>query len=518
MFATARLALFVAMLALVGAVTAQTTLNVNLTQDPFIIDPTANWLYDVPTNMFVPLVDYDFINSVVEPAGAESWSVSDDGTVYTFNIREWDWSDGTPVTASDYAYSIRRILDPATAAPMAYRLYIVENGRGVNTGEAALDDLGVRVIDDRTLEVTITEPASWFLSSLASIAHAVPSWVIEANGDDWTNPDTVVVNGPYTLTELEPENLAVLEKNPSYYAADEVQIEMINLYVVKEASTAMAMYENGEIDTVAVPPQDLDRVRNDATLSVEYYNGPRYVLYYYLFNVLEAPFDNALIRQAFAAAVDKQGIVDFITKGGEVPAPTLTPPGSVGHVPPAAGVGIPHDPERAQELLAEAGYPGGEGMDSITLAFNASEVNNAIAQAVQIMWQDTLGVTVELQAIEGRSYSQVAAEGAFNVWRMGWGMDYPDANNIHAEIFHSNVGSPAIVRIPEYDQLIDDAAVESDPAVRLDLYTQAEQLLVEEQAGTIPIYWYADNVLTKPYLDRVQAPSLNREFWKWTIN
>jgi oligopeptide transport system substrate-binding protein len=510
--------LLIVLASFVGLSLAQTTLNVNIDSDPGIIDPTANWLYDVTANMFVPLLDYDYETSEVLPAGATSWSISDDGMTYTFEIRgSWNWSDGTPVTAGDYEYAFKRIVDPNTAAPMAYRIYIIENAAEINSGDADLDSLGVEALDENTLEIRLTEPATWFLSSLASIGHAVPQWVVEEYGESWTDPDTVVVNGPYTLVELEAEDIAVLEKNPSYYDADNVQIERINLYVVGEASTAMAMYENDELDTVSVPPQDIDRVRNDPMLSAEYYNGPKFILYYYLFNVLKAPFDDVLVRQAFANAIDKQAIVEFITKGGEVPANTLVPPGSVGHVPNEAGIGIPYNPEHAKDLLAQAGYPNGEGLEPIVLAFNASEINSNIAQAVQIMWQDTLGVEVELQAIEGRAYSGIAAEGAFNVWRMGWGMDYPDANNIHAEIFHSNVGSPAIIKIPEYDRLVDEAAVEADPEKRAALYQDAERILVQEQAGTVPIYWYAENLLTKPNLNRVLAPSFNREFWKWSM-
>lgn len=499
---------------------AQTTLNVNIPSDPSIIDPTANWLSDIAENMFTSLVDYDYSTSEVLPAGATDWTVSDDGKTYTFTIRDnWTWSDGTPVTAADYEFAFKNIVDPNTAAPIAYRAYIINNAAEINSGELAdLDELGVTALDERTLEIQLTEPATWFLSSLSSIGHAIPQWVVEEYGESWTDPGNVVVNGPYTLTERRADDIYVLEKNPSYYDADNVQIEKINLLVVSEASTALAMYENGELDTVSVPPQDIDRVKNDPTLSAEYYNGPKFILYYYIFNVLEPPFDDALVRKAFAAAIDKQGITDFITKGGEVAANTLVPPGSVGHVPNEAGIGIPFDAEQAKEYLAEAGYSDGEGLGPITLAFNANETNNNIAQAVQVMWQDTLGVEVELQAIEGRAYSEIAAEGAFNVWRMGWGMDYPDANNIHAEIFHSNVGSPAIISIPEYDSLIDEAAVESDPERRAELYQEAEMLLVQEQAGTVPIYWYAENLLTKPYLDRVLAPSFNRQFWKWSVN
>ena len=508
-----------AALVLAAPTMAQTTLNVSLNQDPFIIDPTANWLYDVPANQFVTLVGYDFVAGEVVAAGAESWTVSEDGTTYTFTLRDgWTWSDGTPVTADDYVFSFQRIVDPATAAPMAYRLYVIEGAQAINQGEVAdLSTLGVRAVDERTVEIELIAPASWFLSSLGSIGHAVPRWAIEAHGDQWTLPENIVVNGPFKLTQLEPESLAVLEKNPTYFAADEVQIDVVNLYVVPQESTAMALYENGEIDTVDVPATDLERVRNDPVLSAEYYNGPRFVLYYYNFNATQAPFDDVRARRAFAMALDKQAIVDFITRGGEVAAPTLTPPGSVGYVDPAAGVGIPFDPEGARALLAEAGFAGGAGLPTITLAFNASETNSRIAQAVQQMWQTELGATVELQPVEGSAYSQVAAEGAFSVWRMGWGMDYPDANNIHAELFTSNVGNTAIAHNAEYDRLIEEAATESDPARREEMYTEAERILVEEEAGTMPIYWYAENLLVKPYLDRVLSPTLNREFWKWSV-
>ena len=501
----------------VGQVAAQ-VLNVTVA-DPYIIDPTANWLYDVPANMFVTLVGYDFLAGEVTPAGADSWSVSADGTVYTFHIREgWNWSDGTPVTANDFVNSFRRIVDPAVAAPMSYRVYIIKGAQAINQGETTdLSTLGVTAVDDRTLTIELVAPASWFLSSLGSIGHSVPQWVIDQHGTDWTLPQNIVVNGPYKLTRLDPEDLAVLEANPSYYDADSVAIKTVNLYVVAQESTAMAMYEEGSLHTVNVPATDLNRVRADPVLSAEYYNGPQNILYYYDFNVLRAPFDNVLVRQAFAAAIDKQGIVNFITMGGEVPAPTLTPPGSVGHVPPAAGIGIPHDPEGARALLAQAGYPGGQGLPTISLAFNAGETNSRIAQAVQQMWQQTLGATVELQAVEGAAYSQIAADGAFNVWRMGWGMDYPDANNIHAELFTSDVGAAAIVRNAEYDRLIAEAAIEQDPDRRQAMYEAAERILVQDEAGVVPIYWYAENLLVKPALNRVLAPSFNREFWKWSF-
>jgi oligopeptide transport system substrate-binding protein len=501
-----------------GITQAQKTLDVSVSEIP-VIDPTANWLYDLPTNIFVPLVAYDYENGEVVPAGADSWTVSEDGTTYTFHIREgWTWSDGKPVTANDYAYAFERIADPATAAPMAYRIYIIKGARALNQGEVTdMSTLGVTIVDDQTLTITLEEPASWFLSSLATIGHAVPEWAISEHDTTWTSPENIVVNGPYTLTRLEPENLAVLEKNPTYFDADNVDIDLVNMYVVNEESTALSLYEDNELDIVAVPATDLDRVKNDPNLSAEFYNGPKNIIYYYTFNVLQPPFDDVAVRQAFAAAIDKQGIVSFITRGGEVPAPTLTPPGSVGHVPASVGIGIPFDPERAKALLSDSGYPEGQDLPAITLGFNASETNSRIAQAVQQMWQETLNVNVTLQPSESSSYSQIAGEGAFNVWRGGWGMDYPDANNIHSELFTSDVGTPAMIHNAEYDQLIAEAAVEQNITEREAMYQRAERILVQDLAGVVPIYWSAENLLIKPHLTPVLSGSFNREFWKWTL-
>ena len=310
------------------------TITLPLNGDPGVIDPVANWLYDIQANMFVPLVEYDYIAGKVIPAGATSWDVSADGKTWTFDIRKnWNWSNGDPVTAKDYEYAFQAIADPETAAPIAWRLFIVENAAAVNSGDMAPDAIGVKAIDDYTLEIKITQPATWFLSSLTSIGHAVPKVTREMYGLEWTQPENVVVNGPYIITKWEQDNEIVLEKNPSYYDADKVEVETINLLIVPEASTAMAMYENGELDSVDVPPEDIDRVKSDPTLSKEFYNGPRFVLYWYGFDSSQPPMDNVLVRKAFAAAIDKQTIVEKINSGGQVVAATMTPPDSVRSVP-----------------------------------------------------------------------------------------------------------------------------------------------------------------------------------------
>jgi oligopeptide transport system substrate-binding protein len=358
---------------------------------------------------------------------------------------------------------------------------------------------------------------------LTSIGHAVPRETREEFGLEWTQPGNIVVNGPYIVTEWEIDDYLVLEKNPSYYDADNVDIEKVTLLVVPELSTAMALYETGEIDSTDVPLEDLDRVKSDPVLSQEFYTGPRYVINYWGIDSTRPPFDDVLVRKAFAAAIDKQTLVEKIARGGQVPAPTVTPPGSFGHIPASEGVGIDFDPEQARAWLAEAGYPGGEGLATVVIGVSTSQLHLNTAQAIQKMWEDYLGVTAELRVWEGAGYNEAAGAGAFNVWRNGWGMDYPDAHNALGEIFRSSplttdAAFGRFLIIPEFDQLIDAAAIELDTDRRYEMYKEAERLLVEEYAATYPLFYYAVNIVTKPRINRPMVPSMSQAWWLWTVN
>ena len=497
------------------------TLSVTSGRDPGVVDPVANWLYDLPANMFVSLVNYDYVEKEIVPAGATSWSVSDDGMTWTFNIRKnWNWSNGDPVTAKDYEYAFQSIVNPETAAPISWRIFNIVNAAAVNSGDLPVEELGVKAIDDYTLEIMITEPAAWFLSSLTSVGHAVPRETREKYGLEWTRPENIVVNGPYIVTLWDVDDRLVVEKNPSYFDADNVDIEKINLLIVPANSTAMAMYENNELDSATVPPEDLDRVKSDPVLSKEFYNGNQYNFHFYTFDPFAAPMDNVLVRRAFAAAIDKATVAEKITRGGEVPALTLTPPGSFGHIPASEEVGIPFDVAQAKAYLAEAGYPDGKGLPPITLGYNANELNANIAQAIQKMWQDNLGVTVDLKGMEGSAYNESVVAGAFQVHRHGWAMDFPDAHNTHGELFRSrsNTAERRGWVMPEYDDVVDRAAVELDDAKRYELYKQAEKILLEDYAATVPIIYSAINRVTKPRLNRPDAPAYNQSWWLWSID
>jgi oligopeptide transport system substrate-binding protein len=309
-----------------------------------------------------------------------------------------------------------------------------------------------------------------------------------------------------------------MDKNPDYFDADNVQIEVIHCAMVVEASTAMAMYEDGVLDSTAVPSEDIDRVKTDTDLSKDLTIAPDLCTYFYGFNNSKPPMDNPLVRKAFSAAIDRQSLIDYVTKGNQTPATTFTCPGIFGHVLPEEGVGIGYDPEAAKKYLADAGYPGGEGLPEITLMFNTSEGHRKIAQAIQQMWKDVLGVTVNLTNQEWKVYLATITEDAPQIYRLGWCADYPDANNWVLEVFHSTLSSNRIKwHNAEFDRVTEEAARESDPAKRLELYKRAEQILCEEEAAMAPIYFYTMVNVTKPYLQRTFAPMGGDHVKDWRI-
>lgn len=507
-----------------AALTAPVTLQWNLGTEPPTLDPalgqdtTSIWVIE---QLFLGLTDYDDETMAVVPELATSWEVSEDGLVWAFHLRkDVYWTDGKPVTAHDIEYAVKRTCDPATASNYAYVLYIIKGAQEVNTGEITdLDHIGVKAIDDYTIQFALNQPAGYFPAIAGMwVTRPVPRWAIEKYGIKWTEPENIVTNGPYLLTEWAHEDEIIMDKNPDYFDADKVQIEKIHAVMIVEASTAMAMYEDGVLDSTAVPSEDIDRVKADSVLSKELIIAPDLCTYYYGFNNTKPPMDNTLVRKAFSAAIDRQSLIDYVTKGNQTPATTFTCPGIFGHVLPEEGVGIGYDPEAAKKYLADAGYPGGEGLPEITLMFNTSEGHRKIAQAIQQMWKDVLGVTVNLTNQEWKVYLATINEDAPQIYRLGWCADYPDANNWVLENFHSTLSINSIKwNNAEFDRVTEEAARESDPAKRLELYKRAEQILCEEEAAMIPIYFYTMVNVTKPYLQRTFAPMGGDHVKDWRI-
>ena len=507
---------------------AQKEISWQIPSEPPSLDPclaTDSTSIDMVENLFLGLTDIAFDTNtnetVIKPELATSWEVSEDGLVWAFYMRkDVVWSDGTPVTAHDIEYAVRRTCDPATASDYAYVLYIIKGAKEVNAGEITdLSHIGVKAVDDYTIQFALNHPAGYFPSIAGMwVARPVPKWTIEKYGEKWTEAENIVTNGPYLLKEWKHEDELVMVKNPDYYDADKVDIDVVHNLIIGEDSTGMAMYEAGELDSTACPLEDIDRVKADPVLSKEYVNMPDVATYYYGFNNTKPPMDNPLVRKAFSAAINRQALVDFILKGGQIPATTFTCPGLFGHIAPAEGVGIGYDPEAAKKYLADAGYPGGEGLPEITLMFNTSEAHAKIAQAIQQMWKENLGVEVNLTNQEWKVYLDTIDEDAPQIFRLGWGADYADANNFVYEVFHSTDSENRIKwSNAEFDRTVEQAAREVDPVKRYELYKRAEQILCEEEAAIAPIYHYAIQWMVKPRLQRTFSPLGGQHFDEWKI-
>lgn len=533
------------------------TLDTVFSTEPPTLDPgrgTDTQSIWAIRQMFMGLTGFDEEANVVGDLATE-WTASEDGLTWTYTMRDdvhWvkldpasgEFSDLGPVTAADVEYAVKRTLDPNTASDYAYVLYIIQGGEEFNSADPAAADfdalrdaVGVRAVDDTTVEFTLKQPAAYFPSITGLwITFPLNQEAVEAGGDTWTEPGNIVTNGPYTLETWQHGAELRYVKNPLWPGADTVQIEVIQGPIIESESTAMSMYEANEIDMMADPGwgpplPDMDRIKADAQLSAELLIAPRTCTYYYGFVNEKAPFDNPLVRKAFAAAIDRQSLIDNLLKGEQVPAHSFVSPGNFGNVAgnfDIAGWMVQEDYaaqlEQARAWLAEAGYPDGEGLN-MTLMYNTSEAHAQIAQAVQAMWVEAFpSAVINVENQEWQVYLTTLLPGSPleekpEVYRLGWCADYPDANNWLNEVFHSKSGQNyAMFNNPEYDAAVEAAALETDPATREQLYADAERMLVEDATAIAPIYYYTYVRLYKPWVSYVISPVTGDPIAEWTID
>jgi oligopeptide transport system substrate-binding protein len=485
------------------------TLNISQATDPLTLDPALSTDTDSNNHieqLFIGLVDLDDNTSAVRPELATSWTVSPDDLVYTFTLRsDAVWSDGHPITAMDVRYGILRSLDPATASGYAYILNVIKNAAGYLSGMITdPNQVGVTAINTTTLRVTLEYPASYVLSILAyPVARPMPQWAIEAHGlPTWTLPANIVTSGAYRLTEWAEGDHMLLDKNLTYFDAANVQIERVKIWTVDDA-TAWSMYLNGQLDTANVPiGTALDPVLRQAV-----HVQPTACAEYYGFSVSQSPFNNALVRKAFVAAADRQGMINAVMGGVQRPALTFTPPGVFGYVDGyAEGVGIQYNPTQARQWLAQAGYPNGQGLPPITLWFNTNTSHQSMAEYFRNSWYSTLGVSVTLQSLSwGTPYFDQINSGHSQIWRLGWCQDYPDAYNFLYDGVIPIRNRYGNWTNATYDSLLDQAAHTQDATTRQSLYKQAEKILVETDAVMIPLYHFTSVIAAKPYLERTYS-------------
>lgn len=510
---------------------------------PLTVNINLGWAGDVPTidpamatdgnsvavdeQLFIGLVDLDDETSEPRPELATSWTISPDTTVFTFTLRsDVYWSDGQKVTAEDVRYGILRTLAPATASQYAYVLaFVIKNAAGYNDGTITDPNLvGVEVLGDTHLRITTNQPASFLPSILGLwVARPMPKWAIDTWGSAWTDPDHIVTNGPYRLKEWAHGDRIVLEKNPTYYDAANVQIKRVQMWM-RDPGPAWSMYLNDELDTADVPSGEA----LDPVLRQQVHIAPVGCTYYYGFTTTQPPFNNLLVRKAFVAATDRYGLIQYgltsnLFKWPPRPALTFTPPGIFGYVDGAAeGVGIPYDPNQARQYLAQAGYPNGQGLPPVTLHFNTSIGHQKIAEYIRQSWYNTLGVSVTLQSWVWQDYLKEVKTDHLQLWRLGWCLDYPDANNwLRDVIAHGGSANPTGGGVnwenPIYEDLVRQAAAEADPATRKALYKLAEEILTETDAVIIPIYHYTSVVATRPYLQRTYPAWALYDIGTWRL-
>jgi oligopeptide transport system substrate-binding protein len=371
------------------------------------------------------------------------------------------------------------------------------------------------------------------------IANAMPQATIDEWGQQWTEAGLIVTSGPYVMESWIHGGELNLVKNPLWVNADDVQIERIEGIMITEASTAFALYENNELDTTGVPTTEIDRVKADPVLSEEFYSAPTPCTYYYGFTNTKPPMDDVRVRRAFVQSIDRQSLIDNVVKGGQIPATSFAPPGIFG-APEPGTIGLAFDPDAAkaslQEFLDEMGMTVEEFSEAydITLMHNTSEGHARIAAAVQQMWKDNLGVDVRVENQEWAVYLQTLVnttpvEEAPHVYRLGWCADYPDENNWVHEVFNSDAGANRLRRncldpncgeagTSEFDEITAAAGRAQDPAERIDLYAQAEEILAVTEAAYAPIYHYTTVAVTKPWLTRNFPPLGSNDFYNWTID
>lgn len=486
----------------------------NLGADPKTIDPQLNSAVDGSTiihNAFEGLMREDE-NSKIVPGTAEKYEVSDDGTVYTFHLRkDAKWSDGKPVVAGDFEYAWKRALNPKVAAEYAYQLFYIKNGAAYYNQEkvggkvATAEDVGVKVIDDNTLEVTLESPVPYFLSLAAFPTYfPVRKDIIEGNEEKWTlKPDTYISNGPFKMSEWKEKESITFVKNENYWDAKNVKLETLEVKLIDDQITYLNAFKSGEIDVIESPPQaEIPTLLDEGTAKIYPYLGT----YFYVINVSDKAKDvdpkaaealsNPKFRKALSLAIDRQLIVDKVAQGGQAPATSYVPAGILDSIGEefqkdysSKGANI----EEAKKLLEEAGYPNGEGAPTITFTFNTDQGHQNIAQAVQDMWKTNLGINVELKNEEWAVFQDTRNNFQYSMARHGWIADYNDPMTFLDMWTTGNGQNNAGYSNKEYDKLIAQAKVELDDAKRTELLHKAEDILMDE-SPIIPLYYYT-NVL-----------------------
>lgn len=464
-------------------------LILNNGSEPQSLDPTK--IQGVPEDriyksLFEGLVDYDPKTCHAVPGVAESWDRSADGTVLTFHLRkDAVWSDGTPITAKTFVDSWLYYMAPSTAAEYAYMpASVIKGAADYNGGKADASAVGIKAVDDYTFEVTLVGPVPYAVDMMAHYSFtALPLDAMNKYGADWTKPEHFVGNGPFVLESWVPQEKITVVPSKTYWNKKNVFLSRVTFLPIENDTTAYNKYKNGEIDWLtSVPLEMLDEIKLDPN----YHAAPFLSSYYYEFNLNDKTLKDVRVRQALALAIDRNELVDKVTKGGQLPTGAYVPE-MAGYTP---ADGFTFDPEQAKKLLAEAGYPNGKGFPKLTVIYNTNEGHKKIAEWVQQQWKTNLNIDIDLQNMEWASFLDKRQSNDFQISRAGWSGDYQDPSNFLDLLRKDSGNNDGRYNNPAFDALLDKAANMPDGAERNQVLHDAEQLAIRTDAAFIPFYIY----------------------------
>ena len=478
-------------------------LSVQVGPDPETIDPALNSAVD-GGNML--LHAFECLLTVAEdgtlqPGQAESWETSDDGLTWTFHLRDGlKWSDGSDLTANDFVYSWKRVCDPVVAAP--YAETVLSMVQGYDDAIAGnLDALQVVASDDKTLVVTLNAPCSYF-GSLAAFATLSPvqQATVEANGDAWAiAPETYICNGPFYISEWVPGSYILMSKNPYYWNADAIKLAGIKFNLIEDSNAAYSAYQTGEVLMIKdVPTEEIPSLQGRS----DFYVDPIIGTYYINLNITEDVFKDAKVRQALSLAIDREYVAGTLMQGTYSPASNFMGPGWIdtdgSEFMDNANGGKPYidttDHEgnlaKAKELLAEAGYPDGQGFPAISYTTNEAGYHKVVAEYLQQAWGE-LGINLSVNIVEWASFTPLRRSQDYDVARNGWVGDYSDPSNMLDLLYSTNGNNDGKFSNAEYDAAMDLSRTTLDAAERSKALHQAEDILMAE-AGCIPVAYYND--------------------------
>ncbi len=478
-------------------------LSVQIGPNPETIDPALNSTVDggnMLLHAFECLLTIDQEGQVAE-GQAEKWESSDDGLTWTFQLRDGlKWSDGSDLTANDFVYSWKRVCDPNVASPYVDTvLSMVEGFDEAVAGD--LDALQVEATDDKTLVVKLSAPCTFFdkLAAFATLS-PVQQATVEANGDKWaTAPETYISNGPFYIAEWVPSSYLLMRKNENYWNKDAVKLDGIRFNLIEDANAAYSAYKTGEILMIKdVPTEEIPSLRENE----DFYVDPIIGTYYLSLNLNREPFNDPKVRKAMSLAIDRDYVADTLMQGTYSAAGNFIGPGWLdtdgSEFMENANGGQPYmdnsdyeaNLEEAKQLLADAGYPNGEGLPSLKYSTNDTAYHKVVAEYLQQAWAD-IGMDIQVEIVEWASFTPLRRNGDFDSSRNGWVGDYSDPSNMLDVLFSSNGNNDGKYNNADYDAAMKEARKTTDPEKRSAALHKAEDILMEDM-GCIPIAYYND--------------------------